>query len=203
MTAHLIACPRCDALYRFANPANGERAVCARCHKVLVAPRLQSETLVIVLAITIVILIFGAVYFPFLNIRVAGLSNAASLLDAALVFAKGPLFILPLAVLGMIIIVPLARALLVIYALGPLVAGHPAAPGALRAFALSETLRPWAMAEVFALGCAVALVKASGLAIVGFGPAFWLFGLLVVASLLQDNLMCRWSVWAALDEGRI
>ena len=55
------------------------------------------------------------------------------------------------------------------------------------------------MAEIFALGCAVALVKISDLAEVNFGPAFWMFAVLVVMIVVQDTLMCRYSVWKSLE----
>ena len=55
------------------------------------------------------------------------------------------------------------------------------------------------MAEVFAIGCAVALVKVTDLADVEFGPAFWMFGVLVVLVILQDRFLCKWSVWQSLE----
>jgi paraquat-inducible protein A len=57
------------------------------------------------------------------------------------------------------------------------------------------------MAEVFALGCAVSLVKVADLAQISFGPAFWMFAALVIVSLVQDGMMCRWSVWHAIEQG--
>ncbi len=66
-------------------------------------------------------------------------------------------------------------------------------------FSLSEALRPWSMAEIFAIGCAVALVKVVDLADVSFGPGFWMFACLVVLVVVQDNFMCRWSVWNSLS----
>jgi paraquat-inducible protein A len=34
------------------------------------------------------------------------------------------------------------------------------------------------------------------------GPAFWMFAALVVVTVLQDTLMCRWSLWHTLEEQR-
>jgi len=45
----------------------------------------------------------------------------------------------------------------------------------------------------------VALVKVAGLATVTFGPAFWMFGALVVLVIVQDRFMCKWSVWNSLE----
>jgi len=142
----------------------------------------------------------GAAVFPFLTIDAAGTSNAVSVLDAALSFTGGALLLLSLATAALIIFVPLLRALLTMYVLVPVVLDRPPARFALSAFRLSEAMRPWSMAEIFAIGCAVALVKVADLATVSFGPAFWMFGILVVLLIAQDSFMCKWSVWNSLEK---
>ena len=195
----LIVCPQCDAVYRIRKPENGERAACQRCHKVLIAPRRNAGLHIIAVALAVLFLIVGAAVFPFLTIDAAGARNAVSIIDAALAFSGGPMIFLSLATAGLIIFIPLLRVLLTLYVLVPLVLDRPAARHAVLAFRLSEALRPWSMAEIFALGCAVALVKVSSLANVGFGPAFWMFGILVVLVIAQDSFMCKWSVWHRLE----
>ena len=197
----LIACPHCDAVYHVSEPKMGERAVCGRCHTVLIAPRRRAGKQIIAMALAVLILIVAATVFPFLSIKAAGVANRSSVLDAALAFSSsGLLILLTLAVAALIVFIPIARALLVIYVLGPVVWDRPAFPGALRAFRISEALRPWSMAEIFVLGCAVALIKVADLADVTFGPAFWMFGALVVLMMVQDNFMCRYSVWKSLEK---
>lgn len=195
----LIACPQCDALYRIVPLGHGERAKCVRCHTVLVATRDQAFIRVIALAVTVVILMVAATFFPFLSVSVAGLSNSSSVLDAALAFAGGPMFGLSLAVAALIVAIPIIRAALVVYVLTPLAFGRMPWPGAIPAFRFSETLRPWSMAEIFVIGVAVALVKVADLARIGFGPAFWMFAALVVVIVLKDGNMNRWTIWKALD----
>lgn len=198
-TRDLIACPVCDALYRVRPVAGGERAVCGRCHAVLIAPRGHAGMRIIMLAVTNMILIAGATVFPFLSISVAGLSNRASLVGVALSFSGGPLVALSVATLALIVLVPFLRAALIVYVLTPVVFDRPARPGAARAFRLAERLKPWSMAEIFALGCAVALVKVADLAEVHFGPAFWMLAVLVILAVLQDRHLCRWSVWSSIE----
>ena len=198
----LIACPSCDALYRVAPPPAGGRSVCARCHRVLIAPRRGAVVRIVGLALTVTILLTAALFLPFLSVRVAGMSNRSSIFDAALAFSGPELAILSVAVTALIVGIPLARMLLVLYTLGPLVAGRAPWRGAARAFRWSEALRPWSMAEIFALGVGVALVKVADLARVEYGPAFWLFAALVVITVLQDGFMCRWSIWHALEPRR-
>lgn len=195
----LIVCPQCDAAYRMKKPGHGERAACQRCNKVLIAPRRNAGLHIIAVAMAVLFLIIGAAVFPFLEIDAAGNRNAVSILDAALAFSGGPMIALSLATAGLIIFVPLLRVLLTLYVLIPVVLDKPAARHAVPAFRLSEAMRPWSMAEIFAIGCAVALVKVSDLAHVGFGPAFWMFGILVVLVIAQDSFMCKWSVWHRLE----
>ena len=195
----LIVCPQCDAVYRLKRPKSGERAVCGRCHKVLISPRHKAGKQIIAVSIAVVILIIAASVFPFLSISAAGRSNAVSILDAALSFTEGPLLVLALMTAGFIIFVPLLRMLLTLYVLVPVVLDRRPAPYAMHAFRLSEAMRPWSMAEIFALGCAVALVKVADLATVDFGPAFWMFGVLVVLVVAQDGYLCKWSVWDSLE----
>ncbi|WP_025063694.1 paraquat-inducible protein A [Sulfitobacter guttiformis] len=195
----LIICPVCDATYQLDRPKAGERAICTRCHHVLIAPRYKAGMQIIAISVAVVVLIIAASLFPFLAISAAGRSNAVSILDAALSFTEGPMLVLALLTAALIIFVPLLRMMLTIYVLVPVVLDRPAARYAIRAFRLSEALKPWSMAEIFALGCAVALVKVAGLATVTFGPAFWMFGVLVVLVIFQDSYMCKWSVWNSLE----
>ncbi|MGR3321702.1 MAG: paraquat-inducible protein A [Pseudooceanicola sp.] len=197
---NLIACPRCDALYHVAeDPAAGHRAVCGRCHTVLIAPRRGAGARLIAVALTVVILVVSATLFPFLTIRVGGAWNSSSVFDAALSFSGGPFLALAMAVAALIVFIPVMRALLLLYVLVPVVLDRPPAKGARSAFRLSEDLRPWSMAEVFAIGCAVALVKVADLADVDFGPAFWMFAALTILVVVQDTFMCRYSVWKSLE----
>ena len=196
----LIVCPQCDAAYQLRVPDHGERAVCQRCHKALISPRKNAGLRIIAVALAVLFLIIGAAVFPFLTIDAAGNENAVSIVDAALAFTGGPLLILSLATAALIIVIPLTRAVLTLYVLVPVVLDRPPARHALSAFRLSEAMRPWSMAEIFAIGCAVALVKITDLATVSFGPAFWMFGILVVLVIAQDSFMCKWSVWRSLEQ---
>lgn len=198
----LIVCPVCDATYQLQRPDTGERAVCDRCHKVLISPRRKAGMEIIAISVAVVVLIIAASVFPFLQISAAGRTNSVSILDAALSFADGPLLVLALMTAAFIMFVPLVRMLLTLYVLVPIVLDRPPARHAIQAFRISEAMRPWSMAEIFALGCAVALVKVADLATVAFGPAFWMFGILVVLVIAQDGFMCRWSVWNSLEHPR-
>ena len=198
--AELIACPRCDALQNAVPPPPGGRTRCARCGTVLIAPRGLAVIHVLALSVSVLVLMLGVLFLPFISISAKGLSNSTSVLDAALAFAGGPMAPLAFSVLAVIVLIPATRAALILYALAPIALGRAPLRGARLAFALDEDLKPWGMAEIFVIGTAVALVKIADLANVHLGGAFWLLGGLVVVSILQDNAIDRWTIWRMIEE---
>jgi paraquat-inducible protein A len=165
---------------------------------VLIIGRLDAIPRIVALSIAILILMFAATFFPFLHLETGGFSNNASLFDTASAFSKGWLIPLSFAVAALIVIIPVTRVIALLYALFPLVWGRPPARHAAQAFRLAQRLKPWAMAEIFILGVAVALVKVAGLATILPGPAFWAFCALVIITVLKDNMICSWTIWNEL-----
>lgn len=198
-TRNLICCPACDAVYTVTQPGPGERATCARCHTHLIVPRRKAGKQIIALAVSVLVLAVAACTLPFITIGMGGLHNQTSIFGVAFAFSEIRLTYLSLLVAALIVIIPVARVSLVLYVLVPVVLNRPPARRARTAFRYSEELRPWAMAEVFALGCAVALIKIRELAEVGLGPAFWMFGAVAAIMIVQDNFICRWSVWRSIE----
>ncbi|MEM7753294.1 MAG: paraquat-inducible protein A [Pseudomonadota bacterium] len=192
-----LACPTCDALYEA--PTSGG-LTCHRCHTLLAAPVRRSSLWALLIALASAGLIYGAITLPFLTIKRFWMSNDATLIQTALAF-EGPLLVLSLAVLALILILPALRLGLTLYVLAPVVLGTGTLPGAATAFRWSEALRPWSMAEIFVIGCGIALVKIVAMAEVTFGPAFYMFAAAVVLIWVQDRLTCRHSLWEAIDHG--
>lgn len=197
-----MACPSCDALYHDRDIVAGEIARCSRCHIVIEAPRNDAMTRIVMLSAAALILMVAAVFFPFLELGAAGIVKRSSLLDTVMAFSTGLTAPLTLAMAALIIILPVIRFVAVIYVLAPMALGWHPARHAARAFRLFEALRPWAMAEVFIVGVAVALVKVAGLAHLSIGPAFWAFVALVIVTVLKENFMCRVTIWKTLENRR-
>ncbi|MDF1619871.1 paraquat-inducible protein A [Pseudothioclava nitratireducens] len=196
--SELIVCPKCDALHRISEVGPDEQAACARCGTLLITPRPLSFLHVIALSFTAMILMIGAIFFPFLRISAQGLSHNSSIFGAAMAFSEGFLAPLAFAVLLMIVALPALRFAALIYTLWPLAANRPAWPRSAQAFRLAEALQPWSMAEIFVVGTAVALVKVAGVASISFGPAFWAFGTLIIVTALKNAFMSKWSIWEAI-----
>ncbi|MFA8384724.1 MAG: paraquat-inducible protein A [Pelagibaca sp.] len=195
----LIACPKCDALHRVPDVDIGAQARCVRCGTVLMAPKEGAMTRIVMLSVTALILMVAAVFFPFLELSVQGLGRKSSVFDAVLAFSDGLMLPLSVAVAALIVVLPVFRFLALIYVFAPMALGWAPAPRAKTVFKLAESVRPWAMAEIFIIGVAVALVKVAGLAQVTLGPAFWAFVGLVIITVLKDNFMCRVTVWQTLN----
>ena len=197
----LIACPRCDALFIELELEDGETARCTRCETLLARPRSGAFVQIIALSFTTLVLMVGAVFFPFLEISRMGIGNATSIFGVVMAYADGVLLPLVLAMLAMVVGLPLMRACLLLYVLLPLAKGLPPHGRAADAFRISETLRPWSMAEIFIIGTSVALVKVAGLATVNFGPAFWAFCALILVNLAARGYMCQTTIWDAIEDG--
>lgn len=198
----LVACPQCDTLHQAQEMPEGSRASCQRCGHLLMRNQATSIARIIALALTAVVLMVAAVTFPFLSLNAGGVQNATSVIDAVLAFKDGLAFPLAVATAFFIVVLPLMRLSALIYALGPLVADRKPHRGARFAFGLAERLRPWSMAEIFIVGVSVALVKVAGMAAVTIGPAFWAFAGVVVITIFKDQLICRYSIWEALDKAK-
>lgn len=198
--AGLIACPRCDALYIEEELELGETASCARCNTVLARPRAGAFIQLIALSFASIVLLMGAVFFPFLEISRMGFGNATSLFGVALTFADGVLLPLVLAVLMLVIGLPVLRAFLLVYTLAPLAKGQPPHRHAATAFRWSEEMRPWSMAEIFVIGTVVALVKIAGMANIHLGPAFWAFCALVLVNIASHSFMSQTAIWDAIED---
>ena len=197
----LIACPHCDTLHVEQDLPEGARAYCRRCGALLMTSDSQAVVRLVSLASAAVVLMVAAISFPFLDLDVSGQHNATSVIHAITVFSSGRGIPLAIAVALFIVVLPLVRLLALIYAIEPLVRGRRPHRRARVAFALTEQLRPWAMAEIFMVGVTVALVKVAGLATVTVGPAFWAFVGLVVLTVFNDQIMNRYAIWKALDTG--
>jgi paraquat-inducible protein A len=145
------------------------------------------------------VLVGSAVFLPFLEISARGFRSEATLLDTAFAFAGGITTPLTAVLVLLIVVIPIARAVLIFYALLPLRLGLRLLPSARRAFYWSSRLRPWSMAEVFIVGVVVALVKIGGMATVAFGPAFWQLSIIALVVALEAASLSEKTVWRMLE----
>jgi paraquat-inducible protein A len=196
----VIACTVCDALHEVPEIPEGGRIRCIRCGATLLRGPGKALDRIIAAAFASVVLVFSALFFPFIEISASGFHSATTLFQTALAFDSG--FTAPLAIVLvlLIIVLPLARAAALVYALAPIRLGHRPRRGAKKAFRLAGHLRPWSMAEVFTIGVVVALVKIGGLAKVGLGPAFWELVCIVLIVALETSSLSEKTLWRIIDQ---
>lgn len=194
----MVGCFVCDAIYRIGPERAGQATQCARCGNRLTYGKSAALVWLVSLSATNVALLALVLFLPFLELNAGQFAHAASVIDVVLGFSSGLMVPLALAVLAFILMLPLSRFLLLMYALGPIALGISNLPYAARALRGAFLLKPWAMAEIFMVGVAVALVKLADLATIAIGPAFWIFALVVILNAYQDTLMCRHTLWREL-----
>ncbi|MGR3434109.1 MAG: paraquat-inducible protein A [Shimia sp.] len=200
-TPDMVCCPVCDALHHFdREPAPRERARCTRCGTVLAVGRPEAILHIVALASTALVLMTIVLFYPFLELRNGVFDSKASVFQTVMSFSDGIMAPLSLAVAAFVIVLPVTRLGLLIWALGPLSVDRMPLPWSRRALRWAEILKPWAMAEIFMVGVAVALVKLADLATLSMGPAFWSFAAIVIITALKDTQMSKHSVWTALDD---
>ena len=197
---YLLSCPTCDALHELGPVPVGARMRCVRCNTVIAVGRPEAILRIVVLASTALVLMTIVVFYPFLELRNGVFDSRASVFQTVMAFSQGVMAPLSLAVAAFVIVLPIARLGSLVWALGPLSVGRRPLPGAAAMLRLAETLKPWAMAEIFMVGVAVALVKLADVATLSTGPAFWSFASIVVITAVKDTQMSKHSIWTALDE---
>lgn len=191
----MIACPICDTLCRDRRPLMGRRLRCPRCKAVLKTARRDDVGTLLALTLAVPPLMAVGLLASFLKLGGGGIAHSASVFDIAGALTATGGWPLALATGALIMGVPTARSLSLIYVLAPLQMRRPAFRRAAPALRLAIALRPWAMAEIFLIGVAVAMIKLTGLASVTLGPAFWSFVALSVLALMEDAVLCERSLW--------
>jgi paraquat-inducible protein A len=168
----VIVCPHCDGLFKAAQLKPREYARCPDCLEPLQGYRTPSPQLVFSAALSGAILLLIAVASPVLGASFGGLTTEVNLLNAPQAFADG-WFALATGALALVsLAVPLVQVLVLSWILVFTLAERRA-PGFAWLLPLLQTIRPWAMVEVFFLGTLVVIAKVGGWVSILLGPGFW------------------------------
>jgi paraquat-inducible protein A len=168
----LIVCPHCDGLFRLAKLAPNETARCPDCLQPLQGHRTPSRELVLASALAGVICIALATASPVLTASFGGLKTEVNVLSAPSAFDADGFAMAAWALALVSFTVPLVQVLALSWTLAFALAQRRA-PGFTWLLPLLQTLRPWAMVEVFFLGTLVVMVKVGGWVSIVLGPGFW------------------------------
>lgn len=122
---NVIACPVCDVIHRMPPDRVGTKTACLRCGASLTLGKSLAVTQVVLSALTSLVLLLVVLFAPFLDLNAGQFANAATVFDALTGFTGGIMIALSWASIGFVIVLPLLRLLLLLWALVPLMFGFP------------------------------------------------------------------------------
>lgn len=187
-----VLCQHCDLLITLPDLRNGERAVCPRCDTVLFRKWANPNRLPVSYAFSALFMLFIALLYPFVYLRVSGnfnqinlreipqalmLENYSSLAVAFIIFVQ----LIPLFCMSSVIILcldlPLSRK--VRRLLGRLV----------------FILKPWCMVEIFLVGVVVSFVKLISYGDIGVGLSFFPYCLFCIFQIKAFQTVDQRWLW--------
>lgn len=192
-----IFCHECGLLLRAPALPEDATAKCPRCGAFLFRHRTNSIERSLGLLVAAVILFVIAQTFPFMTLKMEGREQPTVLLEGCLEFYRQGLWPLALLVFFATTAAPLMKMAALLWVLVPLHRGRQPRSGG-QVFRLAETLRPWAMMEVYLLGVFVAYVKLIDMATLELGTGLFAFGLLILVMSWADSALEPAEVWARL-----
>ena len=195
-THSLIACHECDLLQRETPIPFGGKACCRRCGGLLYRRTRDSLDRTLAYSLGAAILMIIANWFPIVSLDAQGHHTSTTLFGSARTLYNDDMRSVAALVFVTTFLMPMLDIGAMLYMLLPLKFGW--VPRHLPTmFRLVQTVRPWAMVEVFMLGTLVSLAKLGHLAHVLPGIALWSFGVLMVlvaaaaASFDADEMWAR------------
>jgi paraquat-inducible protein A len=194
----LIVCEQCDLLQRERDLELGSTAICIRCGNDLYRSQPLGLQRSLVFAITAAVLFLISNAFPIVTISSQGLSNSATLLEAADRLLTDGIPSIATLVFITTFLMPALEIMALIYLLLPLHFGV-LPPGFSVAFRLVHLVKPWAMVEVFMLGLLVTISKLDALASVVPDIALGSFVLLMIAAIAAASNFDSYNFWKAVD----
>ncbi|WP_042444379.1 paraquat-inducible protein A [Azospirillum sp. B510] len=200
----LVACADCGRLHRVRDLPRGGRAVCTRCGALLYRHVSGGPGHALPMALTALLLLGLIAVNPLMAVHIQGNDRAGLVTTGIEALADQGMWPLSLLVGALVLAAPLLRVLGVIAVLLRLRGGRPPeSPRATaRLFALTESLRPWAMLDVFLLGLLVGYSKLYGFANAEMLTGGLALGAYVLAITAMDQGLDRRRLWSAIDHAQ-
>jgi paraquat-inducible protein A len=190
----LIACHECDLIHRVDAVPEGSVARCSRCGALLYQHKRDSLERTLALTVTGLILFVVANAFPFLGFKLQAQVHETILITGVQELYHQGMWILATVVLLTTIVMPAAQMMGLLYVLVPLRLNR--LPWKLKeVFRLIQSLRPWAMMEVFMLGILVSIVKLAKMATIVPGIAAFAFMALIFVLAASLAVLDPHAVW--------
>ncbi|WP_033751193.1 membrane integrity-associated transporter subunit PqiA [Pantoea sp. NGS-ED-1003] len=187
-----MLCPQCDLMVKLPDVPLGSRASCPRCHSVLTANWPEPRKRPTGYALAALFMLLLANLFPFITMKVAGLSSQISLLEIPQVMVSEDYSSLATLFLAFVQAIPALCMLTII-----LLVNRIPMPVSLR-LGLARILfqlRSWGMAEIFMAGVLVSFVKLMAYGDIGLETSFWPWCLFCLLQLRAFQCVDRRWLW--------
>ena len=190
----LVACHECDLIHRIGPVPQGSAARCCRCGALLSQDKPNSLERTLALTVAGLILFIVANAFPFLGFKLQSQVHKTLLITGVQELFHQGMWILATVVLLTTIVLPALQMLGLLYVLVPLRLNR--IPWKLKeVFRFIQSIRPWAMMEVFMLGILVSVVKLSKMATIVPGIAAFAFMPLIFILAASLVVLDSHAVW--------
>jgi paraquat-inducible protein A len=191
----LIACPDCDLVQQDPACVTACTVRCRRCSATLyrVSPHGLDNALAFTLAAAILFAI--ANFVPVMSLELQGHRVEATLTGMGWALAGAGMVGVGALVFLTLCLMPGLEILARLYLLAPLRAGRVPAHMA-RVSRLLDSMRRWAMVEVFVLGAAVSIQRLDEIAQLELGPAFWAIGAVMLLTTATNSVFDTRSLWS-------
>ncbi len=196
--SHLRECLACGMFQQVPPIGPKQAAYCLRCDTPLRRGRSNPLTHSLAFAVAAALMLLLAVSLPFLGLRTLGRFYPSTMLTGPMQLSRHGLPELGLLVVLCAMVMPAIKLGLMTYVLVGLRTANP--PRSLpRAFAWLDSVRPWAMVEVFMLGVFVAFSRLEAIATVTIGPALYAIGACMLLTAAADASLDHEAVWEEID----
>ena len=201
MKKTFVCCPNCDEICSIPHPIRPGRYKCPNCQHLIF--RYWPDMVVRLYATNLAALILFVIanYFHLLSFAVVGNRADATLTTAIRYLYQEGDYLLAVAVLMTILVVPLLQILLNLSLFGPLYHGHLPryAPHALK---LLEAFGPWGMLDVFLVGILVSIVKLVKMGTIVPDASFWAFAALIPIMAYGQSVFDPRPIWEEIEEAQ-
>ncbi|MEZ3498124.1 membrane integrity-associated transporter subunit PqiA [Pantoea sp. KPR_PJ] len=190
-----MLCPQCDLMVKLPDVPQGSRASCPRCHTVLTTNWQEPRRRPTGYALAALFMLLLANLFPFVSMKVAGLSSQISLLQIPKVMVSEDYSSLATLFLVFVQAIPGLCMLTII-----LLVNRIRIPSSLR-IGLARILfqlRSWGMAEIFMAGVLVSFVKLMAYGDIGLETSFWPWCLFCLLQVRAFQCVDRRWLWNQL-----
>ena len=175
-----------------------QAAHCRRCDAPLRRGRSNPLTYSLAFTLAAALMLALAVSLPFLGLRALGRFYPSTMFTGPMELSRHGLPELAVLVVLCAIVMPAIKLGLMAYVLVGLRTENPP-PSLPRAFAWLDSVRPWAMVEVFMLGVFVAFSRLEAIATVTIGPALYAVGACMLLTAAADASLDHEAVWDEID----